>query len=214
MKLRDIFLSALYPDDVACCICSREALLNEHGLCTKCAGLLIREPGFSIGDVVDGWSAGLVYNDSAADMIHRFKYYGCRYLGKNLASFMGLPPHWQADGVIPVPLHAERMRERGYNQSLVLANEIAERSHLPVMDKLIKRTRNTPMQSMTSHEERRKNVKGAFRGAKGCKGLNIVLVDDVITTGSTMEECAMALKAAGAEKVYAIAACYAGAQES
>lgn len=213
MKLRDIFLSALYPADVACCICGREAILNGHGICHDCEGVLIPAPEFSLHDVVDASRAGLVYNDKAAEVIHRFKYYGCRYLGKNLASFIQMPREWQVDAVIPVPMHPARIKERGYNQSLILAQEIAGREGLPVMEKLLRRTKNTPMQSMTSHEERRKNVSRAFYASERCSGLSIMLVDDVITTGSTMEECAMTLKRAGAKNVYAIAACYAGAQE-
>ena len=214
MKLKELFLSALYPEAVACCVCNKEASLNDHGLCAVCEELIVPAPLFSLSEPVDSAAAGIKYNDAAADMVHRFKYYDGRYLGKNLASFMVLPAEWRADVMIPVPLHPERLKERGYNQSLILAEELGKRYGIPVRDDLLKRIRNTLMQSMTSREERRTNVKDAFRASKRCRGLSIILVDDVITSGSTAEECAKALKAAGADKVYVIAACYAGGQEN
>lgn len=210
MKLKELFLSALYPDDVACCVCNKEAALDGHGICENCGAAILPVPKFTLNELVDDAGAGMLYNDGAADIVHRFKYYGCRYLGKNLASFISLPDDWQADVIIPVPLHPKRMRERGYNQSLILAKELGKRYGMPVRDDLLKRIRNTLMQSMTSRDERRENVKDAFRASKKCAGMRIILVDDVITSGSTSEECAKALKAAGADKVYVIAACYAG----
>lgn len=214
MKLKELFLSALYPEDVACCVCNKEAVLNSHGACEDCEELIVPAPSFSLSEPVDNGAAGIRYNDAASEMVHRFKYYGCQYLGRNLASFMELPKEWQADAIIPVPLHPARLKERGYNQSLILAKELGGRYGIPVRDDLLKRIRNTLMQSMTSREERHANVKDAFRASKRCRGLSIILVDDVITSGSTAEECAKALKAAGAYKVYVIAACYAGGQES
>ena len=214
MNLKELFLNALYPEDTACCLCNKEAVLNSHGLCEKCAETILSSPGFTMNEPVEDAAAGILYNDAAADIIHRFKYYGCRYLGKNLASFISLPRDWQADVMIPVPLHSARLKERGYNQSLILAEHIGRKYNIPVKADLLKRIRNTLMQSLTSRHERRENVRDAFRASKRCAGMNIILVDDVITTGSTAEECAKALKAAGADKVYVIAACYAGGQEN
>ena len=113
------------------------------------------------------------------------------------------------DAAVPVPLHPKREKERGYNQSMILAEELGRRYDIPVRPRLLKRIRYTEMQSMTAGRDRRENVRGAFR-ARECKGGNILLVDDVITTGSTMEECAIALKNAGAGKIYCAAAAYAG----
>ncbi len=214
MKLKELFLNALYPEDAACCLCNREAVLNSNGMCENCAELVLPAPQVFLNEPVDEAAAGILYNDAAADMIHRFKYYGCRYLGKSLSSFITLPDNWQADMIIPVPLHSARLKERGYNQSLILAEHLSMRCGVPVKADLLKRIRNTLMQSLTSREERRENVKDAFRASDRCAGMRIILVDDVITTGSTAEECVKALKAAGADKVYVIAACYAGRQES
>ena len=214
MRLKELFLGALYPEDVACCVCNKEAVLNSYGVCKDCEELIVPAPSFSLSEYVNGTAAGIKYNDAVAEMVHRFKYYGCQYLGKNLASFMTLPKEWQADAIIPVPLHPARLKERGYNQSLILAKELGVRCGIPVRDDLLKRIRNTLMQSMTAREERHANVKDAFRASKRCQGLSIILADDVITSGSTAEECAKALKAAGADKVYVIAACYAGGQEN
>lgn len=214
MKLNELFLNALYPEDVVCCVCGREAVLDSHGMCENCDESILSAPNFSLAEPVEDAAAGILYNDAAADMVHRFKYYGCRYLGKNLASFINLPEDWQADVIIPVPLHPARLRDRGYNQSLILARRLGDCCGIPVRDDMLKRIRNTLMQSMTSREERRENVKDAFRASKECAGMRIILIDDVITSGSTVEECAKALKQAGADKVYVIAACYAGGQEN
>lgn len=214
MKLKEIFLRALYPEDVACCICGKEALLDERGVCEGCENAIVPAPKFFLGDTVDEACAGVLYNDASADLVHRFKYYGCRYLGKNLSAMISLPADWRADAIIPVPLHPNREKHRGYNQSLILAQNLGEKYGMPVRNDLLKRIRNTDMQSLTSRSERRENVKDAFRASKKCAGLSIILVDDVITSGSTSEECVRALKDAGAEKVYVIAACYAGRQEN
>ena len=214
MKLKELFLRALYPEDVVCCVCGKEAVLNELGACKGCSDKLKAAPRFTMGKVIDGAAAGLMYNDASADMIHRFKYSNCRYLGKNLAASMEIPGEWEGNVIIPVPLHPARLVQRGYNQSLILAAALGERYGIPVRNDLLKRIRNTVMQALTSRQERRENVRNAFKAAKECSGLKVILVDDVVTTGSTAEECAIALKAAGAQKVYVTAACYAGGREN
>lgn len=207
MKLWEIFLKALYPENTACCHCNRDGRLNEYGFCENCTSLIEKAGKAQLPLYADGITAALLYNDAASSMIRRFKYHNARYLGKSLAALIQLPEEWQIDVILPVPLHSKRERQRGYNQSLILARHLGERYGLTVRTNLIKRIRNTPSQALSTPKERFTNLRDAFRASSKCKGLNILLVDDVITTGSTSSECSKALKEAGANKVYLAAVC-------
>lgn len=107
--------------------------------------------------------------------------------------------------VMPVPLHPARVRRRGYNQALLLAREMARRVDLPLHEKALIRHRDTPSQVGLSRSERRQNVHDAFTcTTTDVAGGHILLVDDVLTTGATLEACAAALLGAGAATVWAI----------
>jgi len=106
--------------------------------------------------------------------------------------------------IIPVPLHGNRLRERGFNQSLLLAQGMMAILELPMEEDLLGRTKDTPHQTHLTKKEREWNIRDAFQVAdpEGVLGKNILLVDDVYTTGSTINACAKALKAAGGESIY------------
>jgi ComF family protein len=107
-----------------------------------------------------------------------------------------------ADAIVPIPLHWWRRWRRGYNQSLALARGLAARLHLPLRPRLLRRTRNTPLQTQQAPSTRPTNVRGAFRASSTrLGGKTVLLVDDVMTTGSTANEAAGALRAAGAARV-------------
>ena len=103
--------------------------------------------------------------------------------------------------MIPVPLARERERERGFNQALLLARRIASRLELPTRPRWLARVRATRPQSDLSAAERRANVRGAFRASRRVAGRHVVVVDDILTTGATLGECARALREAGAWRV-------------
>jgi len=107
------------------------------------------------------------------------------------------------DVLVPVPLHEKRLRERGYNQSLLLAAELSKQLSLAVNPSLMKRVRNTgPQARSSSVYERRVNMEKTFMCTSGeAAGRDIVIIDDVCTSGATLESCATALKAAGANRV-------------
>ena len=152
------------------------------------------------------------------DAIHRLKYKGERTAAGPLAGLMTKylelrfgsrspgtlwPP--SVDALVPAPLHPSRLRSRGYNQSALLAQEIGKRLDLLVREDLLVRVRNTrPQVETQSPQERRDNVAGSFVCRTGAEDLTVLLIDDVATTGSTLSECATALKAAGAVQVYAL----------
>jgi competence protein ComFC len=142
------------------------------------------------------------------DFIHRFKYDGHFYLRHPLAAWMaaGFDDARLAspaiDALVPVPLHAARRREREFNQAEVLATLAGAARQIPVLRDL-QRIRYTTTQTRLNREERMENLRGAFRIRNNTRvqGRHLVLIDDVMTTGSTVEECARVLRQAGAASV-------------
>jgi len=110
------------------------------------------------------------------------------------------------DYIMPVPLHLSRKRERGYNQSRILAEEISKTVSVPLLEKVLIRKKKTKDQTHLSPEERERNVRGAFvaRADSTLRGKKVILVDDVMTTGATLKECARVLKQAGAREVIGV----------
>lgn len=148
------------------------------------------------------------YSGNLRDALLRLKY-GRQLLlapslGRLLADrFRGLFPSGTFDTVLPVPLHPNRLREREFNQSLLLAKPLARTLKVPLDLHSLVRLRNTPSQSLFKGPERRKNLKGAFRiqEAEAIRGKSVLVVDDVYTTGATAEEISGLLLIAGANHV-------------
>lgn len=133
---------------------------------------------------------------------HRQLYFA-RALGELLGEFLareaGDRP--RPDVLVPVPLHRGRLARRGYNQALEIARPVARRLGLPLSPRLVERIRGTPEQTGLTALQRRRNLRGAFRASAGCRGARVAVLDDVITTGSTVAALAGALRAAGAVSV-------------
>jgi ComF family protein len=142
------------------------------------------------------------------EFIHRFKYNRHFYLRHQLADWMadGLADErltrQRIDGFVPVPLHPARQREREFNLADVLAGLLSRRTGIPLA-RLLQRTRYTTTQTQLDRDERMENLRGAFRvrQSTGVTGRHLVLIDDVFTTGSTVDECSRALREAGAASV-------------
>lgn len=171
----------------------------ENHLCGDC---LEKKPYFFHARAV------FSYEDMIVHAIHQFKYKSNISVGEIMASFMAFfsfPDIDFADYalMIPVPLHVKRLRERGFNQSLILARALGKQKNIPVDFSLLKRNKFTLTQTGSTKKERRQNIKGAFEVSdkKIIAGRNIILVDDVYTTGATVNECAKTLMKAGAGKV-------------
>ena len=120
-----------------------------------------------------------------------------------MASYLAEHP-FPGEALVPVPLHSRRIRHRGYNQSLLLARELAKLTGLDLDEELLVRIKDTPPQVGASRPQRRGNVEGSFRCQRDVAGRALILVDDVATTGSTLSACAAALRAAGAATVWGL----------
>jgi ComF family protein len=144
------------------------------------------------------------YEGTLKTLIHMFKYAGVRPLsgplGRLLAAALPLEKKW--DAIVPMPLHWWKRWQRGFNQSELLARELARRTQLPVV-RALRRRKNTAVQAGLSHAARRQNVAGAFKPSRvgGIEGRKLLLVDDVMTTGATVNAAAAALKRDGAANV-------------
>lgn len=155
---------------------------------------------------------GLFAYRSAAKSMYRLKYAGrreyARFYGRQIAASLGgTIRSWKADALVPVPIHYSRKRERGYNQAEALAKEIGKELGIPVESRLLKRVKKTLPQKYLDDRERQNNLKKAFKiSGNDVKLKTIIIVDDIYTTGSTIDACAAALKEAGIKKVYFVAA--------
>ena len=151
------------------------------------------------------------YDGVLKKLIRSLKFGRKRLVARHIGEFMadvlsGIEALRRFDAIVPIPVHRSRLAERGFNQSELIAGPIAERYGIPVLTVLMERTRNTRFMYNLGADQRRANVKGAFRASEKAKGKRIILVDDVYTTGSTMSEAAVSLKRRGAVEVAGIAA--------
>ena len=202
-RTRELLLSLVAPSNHRCYLCEREWPSSEDGLCDDCREVLKLAISPAPPEGLDGLSAGLQYCDELATVFYRFKKKERTDYAPFLAQFISVPQEWHVEMLLPVPLHWWRQYLRTYNQSFLLAEYVSSRDGIPICQDLLTRTRPTPQQKLLNEKQRRKNLKGAFRAAPECKGRSIVLIDDVVTTGSTLCECARTLKKAGAYRVYA-----------
>ncbi|MDD4278721.1 MAG: ComF family protein [Candidatus Sumerlaeales bacterium] len=176
---------------------------KETPLCPDCLKQVtfLRQSNTSIG-------IACYHEGPARTLIHQFKYRKYEYLARFMAQHMSevLPPTRNApfQMLIPVPLWKSRQRDRGFNQAELLTKELLKITGIPSYANILIRTRNTPTQTALSRKQRKENVKGAFAIANNnvapalIRGAHILLVDDVCTTGATLDECAFVLKKAGA----------------
>jgi len=182
-----------------CPACGREFSDSASGdhLCGSC---LQKRPLFSKA------SAVAHYQEPVATLLHSLKYQGNMAVLPALRTIINLRPVVSLKGnerIIPVPLHIKRLRERGFNQAVLIAELFfPEHKGLFLVDSL-KRIRHTSSQTGLDGAERRRNLRGAFSARENSElqGKKVILVDDVFTTGSTANECSRALLAAGADQV-------------
>lgn len=190
-----------YVEEPRCYRCGKPLREEDEDVeyCRDCAG---RKRYFDQGRSL------YLHRSPASDAIYRFKFKNQRVYAKVFAEEMAERfakdlRRWQAEALIPIPLSEKRQKKRGYNQAKIQARELSKRTGIPVEEGALFRIRNTRPQKELDDRERQQNLRQAFAVAKCWKPVrSVVLVDDIYTTGSTINKAAKMLKKAGVSKVY------------
>ena len=191
-------------EEPVCKRCGKPLSIEESEFCPDCGRK---------NHLFEKGRAAFVYDSVMRASISRFKYHNRReyadfYADELLKRYGRTLRSWQPDALIPVPLHKSRLRRRGFNQAALVADRMGERLGIPVEKKLLLRVKKTRPQKELSDAERRENLKNAFQVCgNDVKLKRAVLLDDIYTTGSTLDAAASALRAAGVEKVYFLSIC-------
>lgn len=227
----DALLDIIYPR-IYCILCDERLEKKAvHGICHHCLDTLpfIHSPRCTLcsnpaedessicdecrlhGHEYDQALAVFEYSITMRELIHRYKYGREFSLSRTFGYFMAelLNEYsWEADMIIPVPLHKNRQKERGFNQAALLGEYLSQRSGIPCEQELLIRSVDTKTQTGFNRYSRVVNLKNAFTISKTdevrIKDRNILLVDDVHTTGATADSCSKVLHQAGANKVYVL----------
>ena len=203
--------SRIAPRQEFCVECER-SLLRQQARCTICGAALPhshsvsvcgqcqrRPPAYRSALPAVAYCAPVA--KLVVDLKYRNKLHLARVLGKVLADAVCAAGAEMPDVIIPVPLHRSRLRSRGYNQALEIARPIGRRLGIPVNPWIVRRTRNTGSQTELARKDRAKNVQGAFGVRGNVEGLAVAIVDDVMTTGHTVNCVAECLVQANAKSV-------------
>jgi Predicted amidophosphoribosyltransferases len=223
MRILENVLKLLYPNrcvfceelgELAVCEkCKKEVIYVMEPRCKKC-GKPIRystqEYCYDCENKEKAFDEGRslwLHKGVVAQSLYRFKY--CKRIGNGkfyaqelVKQYAQQMKRWEIMEIIPVPVHKKRLAKRGFNQSEVVAKYMSEYLQIPMNATAVERSMHTKPQKQVGGKRRRQNLKGAFRMNKGAKvAKNILLIDDIYTTGSTLEELARTLRRAGARKV-------------
>ena len=201
----DIFLNLIFPPK--CVICKKIGDV----LCENCFSKIKHFPQQKINPpkninlmVVCGYYDGILKK-----LIRKFKFSKKKSLSSYLVRFVeecikDKNYFYSADIITSVPLHQTRLKERGFNQSELIAKQLSNFLNLPYDGNILKRIKETSFMYNLSKSERKKNVKGVFSVSRNLNGLNILIIDDILTTGATLSEIASEIKKNGANSVYAL----------
>ena len=230
-KIPEVILDCVYPRICPVCNkivggfgrdicpeCERRLTYVGDSFCMRCGKPVDEDEEYCIDcrsgvHVYDEGRAALVYDEYMSKSIYRFKYNGKRefacFYGRVMTERLGGKiKSWKADAIVPVPVHKSKLKKRGYNQANLIAKELSRRLSIPLYDGLVSRRAATAVQKELSAKERQNNLKKAFNVTQNVVELNTVLiVDDIYTTGATVDAMARCLKGAGVRKVYFISLC-------
>lgn len=202
-------MQLIYPP--TCGICGK---LNNDFLCKKCYKTLEKQAKFQIEEfkneerTFDRHLYIFKYEGIIRKILLKYKFQDKAYLYKTFANFLLKNEKFfqiikSYDTIVPVPISKKRQKERGYNQSYLLAKEIANNTELNIVNNCLYKTRDIIEQSKLNKEERIKNIQDVYelRNYKNLKGKNIILIDDIFTTGSTSNECCKILRKADLKEI-------------
>jgi ComF family protein len=193
-----------------CSICGRP-YPNSAGEDHPCGACIKRAPHFVQARAWARYPREELDEQPLRSVVQKFKYGRKVSLGKPLGRLMACGceeflDDCRAELIVPVPLHPKRLRWRGFNQSVLLARQVSRAYSTPMDPFVLVRRRETPPQTQLTEEERRKNMRGAFavKPDKPIENKTVLLIDDVYTSGATVNECSRALRRAGARDVYVL----------
>ncbi len=211
-----LFHSILVPREFVCNCCRNKPEYIKEPVCYKCGKPIVDKKQEYCYDCekkrkeyIQG-KALWIYKDEVRESLYRFKYCNrqeyATYYGLELVNVYG---EWMkkcgVQAIIPIPLSKKRMRQRGFNQAALVADEIGKRMKIPVYHNLLIRVLDTKAQKELNEEERKNNLKRAFKTSVNKVQLDhILLIDDIYTTGSTMNEATRTLKQAGVDQIYCL----------
>lgn len=226
-SLKDILKRVFFPRNLTCSCCGRESFTGKI-ICERCLEKAERNDGYICDHCgvktlspaaycercankltsFDKARSAFVYGEVTGILVQKLKYGGQKYLAEEFAEelyklFVASVTY--ADGIVCVPMSEKREKKRGYNQSKLIAEKLAELSLVPFLNVTVKK-KETESQVGKTYKERRKNLEGSFgvSDKSAVKDKRIVIVDDVCTTGSTADVLAAALKGAGAREVFVL----------
>jgi len=221
MKFIPLILDFISPR--FCVSCNVTLFTDQKFICEKCFSNISTlqdheinsefDRKFNHNNLVDDYNSLFLFEEEGPlqDLIHNLKYNQKFKIGIFLGEKLGegkkdIIAGWNVDYIIPIPLYHLKRIERGYNQALYIAKGLSKTSKIKINESCVKRVKNTLSQTKLSNEERKGNMLGAFKvkSSKSIKGKNIIILDDVITTGTTVIELAKVLKKHGANKVFSL----------
>lgn len=194
---------------------------EEIGVCNNCYhGLMTtKDKNFDGGTGIKAVFSPFTYSGNMAEAVKTYKFNGMTLYGKLFGKMIyeelkSISYIWDFDFIVPVPLHGNRLLERGYNQSEIMAKMLSELSGTKFLGDVLFRVRDTKKQSSLAGLERRENVRGAFYAHPGSvSGKRVIVVDDICTMGETVRACGDALLKAGAIEVIAVTLCVSESEE-
>lgn len=230
MTFFDKILDVIFPNNFKCIFCGCEISAScPPYVCDRCVKILpfingkiclrCGEPISSLSDYCikckdnirffNFARAPFVYEHPISTLIHGFKYRNQKYTFESLAKYMEecyIKNDFQTDLIIPVPSSKKRLKERGYNQAELLSKQLSKSLGLELETDVLIKVRHTPPQTTLNYFERQKNLFGSFTVENREKiiGKNVLLVDDVLTTGATINYCSEVLKLSKAKKVFVL----------
>lgn len=232
MKLLQIILACIYParcplchdiivprGQLICNRCRKNIKILTEPRCKRCSKPLLDKEKEYCYDCehtrhwFDEGFAVFPYNRQMQESMSYFKFHGRREYGQFYGRMLGEKgayaiKRWKPQVIIPVPVHRKKQKKRGYNQAEVIGNVLSKQFSIPIRTDLIERIRDTAAQKELNPNERRKNLTHAFLGKNvGEKYSRVLLVDDIYTTGSTVDEVAKELKKCGVKQVFFATVC-------
>lgn len=187
-----------------CMKCGKELDKAQEEYCYDCG---------RIEHIYDQAAAAFVYSEGIKESIYRFKYRGKReyavWYGKKMAELLENRIRiWKPDVIIPVPIHKSRLKQRGYNQAELIAEQLGRYTGIPVDSEILIRSKSTAPMKELDGVKRLKNIENAFNIDESIVRYNkVLIIDDIYTTGATVDACAAVLKRHGVSKVYCACLC-------